>query len=75
MGGRGEDREEHKEEVDKEVDKEENKEENKEKDKEEITDEDEDELPSWLWEAEDPGSYFMPVNTLTLTEERTVVRV
>ena len=67
MGGRGEDREEHKEVVDKEVDKE--------KDKEENTDEDEDELPSWLWEAEDPGSYFMPVNTLTLTEERTVVRV
>ena len=69
MGGWGEDSQDtgHKELADKE--------ENKEENKEETEDGDEDELPNWLWEAEDPGSYFMPVNTLTLTEARTVVRV
>ena len=33
------------------------------------------EVPSWLYEEEDPASYFMPVNTLRLTDPRTVVRV
>ena len=35
----------------------------------------EEEVPSWLYEEEDPASYFMPVNTLRLTDPRTVIRV
>ena len=37
--------------------------------------EEEEEVPSWLYEEEDPASYFMPINTLRLTDPRTVVRV
>ena len=34
-----------------------------------------DELPNWLFDDEDPDSYFMPVNTLTYTDAQTVKRV
>ena len=34
-----------------------------------------DELPNWLFDDDDPDSYFMPVNTLTYTDAHTVKRV
>ncbi len=34
-----------------------------------------DELPNWLFDDDDPDSYFMPVNTLTYTDAQTVKRV
>ena len=58
----------------KQVVQEEQKEQKKQKEQEE-KEEQEDEVPAWLWEGEDPASYFMPVNTLKLTDPLTVVRV
>lgn len=36
---------------------------------------DADTLPNWLFDSDDPDSYFMPVNTLTYTDGNTVRRV
>ena len=39
------------------------------------TEEELDLVPDWLYDDEHPDSYFMPLNTLTFTEERIVKRV
>jgi len=40
-----------------------------------LTDEEDEEIPNWLYDDDDPRSYFMPVNQLKYTDPVTVRRV
>jgi lipopolysaccharide cholinephosphotransferase len=43
--------------------------------REEVGQEEEEEIPTWLYEEDDPRNYFMPVNELKYTDSVTVRRV